>query len=378
MKLNVAILGCRGVPNAYGGFEQFAEQLSVRLVEKGHQVHVYNSSIHPYKKDSWKGVNIIHCSDWEDKLGTMGQFVYDWNCINDSRKRNFDIILQLGYTSNSVWYWRWPRNAVHILNMDGLEWKRTKYSKPVRHFLKKAESLAANHADYMIADSMGIQEHIVRTYNKTPTFIPYAAEPFTDPDASVLDAFLLQPNSYYLSVSRLEPENNIEMIINGYLASGMDHNLVIVGAVNSYGKKLQERYGNGRIKFVGSIFDKKILNNLRYYCSLHFHGHSVGGTNPSLLEAMACQANIAAHNNIFNNAVLGAKAEYFTTAEEVTHIIDSKSYLASEHERRKHNFRKIIDTYNWDTVVEAYENLMFTAIGLRTEAMVPSFVHQIA
>jgi hypothetical protein len=139
--MKIGILGTRGIPNAYGGFEQFAEHLSCGLVKKGHEVFVYNSNLHPYQQTEWHGVQIIHCRDLENKLGTAGQFVYDWNCINDSRKREFDILLHLGYTSDSIWHWRWPRKTIHIVNMDGLEWKRSKYNKPTQRFLKWAESL---------------------------------------------------------------------------------------------------------------------------------------------------------------------------------------------------------------------------------------------
>jgi len=102
--MRIAILGTRGVPNYYGGFEQFAEFFSVYLVQKGHTVFVYNSHDHPFQETSFHGVNIIHQHDPEYKLGTFGQFIYDYNCIMDSRKRNFDVILQLGYTSNSIWF----------------------------------------------------------------------------------------------------------------------------------------------------------------------------------------------------------------------------------------------------------------------------------
>ena len=123
-------MGSRGIPNRYGGFEQFAEYIAPALVEKGHQVYVYNSSAHPYREKSWKNVNILRGYDPEDKIGTAGQFIYDFNCILDSRKRNFDIILQLGYTSSSVWSFLYPKKPVLITNMDGLEWKRSKYSQP--------------------------------------------------------------------------------------------------------------------------------------------------------------------------------------------------------------------------------------------------------
>src|SRR5688500_16446735 len=135
MALKIAILGTRGIPNNYGGFEQIAGYLSKGLVEKGHSVTVYNSHKHPYKESIWNGVEIVRCFDPEFLIGTAGQFVYDLNCILHVRKRRFDIILMLGYTSSSVWKDLYPKNAVLITNMDGLEWKRPKYSKPVRKFL---------------------------------------------------------------------------------------------------------------------------------------------------------------------------------------------------------------------------------------------------
>ena len=122
--MKIGILGTRGIPNAYGGFEQFAEHLSIGLHERGHEVFVYNSSLHPYKETEWKNVKIIHCRDLENKIGTAGQFIYDLNCIRDARKRGFDVLLHLGYTSDSLWHRLWPGKAINIVNMDGLEWSR--------------------------------------------------------------------------------------------------------------------------------------------------------------------------------------------------------------------------------------------------------------
>ncbi|HEY2720476.1 MAG TPA: DUF1972 domain-containing protein, partial [Chitinophagaceae bacterium] len=189
--MKIGILGTRGIPNAYGGFEQFAEHLSTGLVQKGHEVFVYNSSLHPYKQKNWQGVHIVHCKDREDQLGTAGQFVYDWNCINDARKRDFDILLHLGYTSDSVWHWRWPKKAINVVNMDGMEWKRSKYSKLIRRFLRWAESLAAKNANIMIADSPCIQKYILKTYKKNPVHIPYGAEIFSRPNPSILRKYSL-------------------------------------------------------------------------------------------------------------------------------------------------------------------------------------------
>jgi glycosyltransferase involved in cell wall biosynthesis len=378
MNLKIGILGSRGIPNAYGGFEEFAQHLAEGMVNKGHEVFVYNSSLHPYKEKTWRGVHIIHCTDWEDKLDAAGQFIYDFNCITDARKRNYDILLQLGYTSNSIWHWLWPRRAINIVNMDGLEWKRTQYSKPVQQFIKKAEAWAAKYSDYMVADSSGIQQHISDTYQQQSILIPYAAEVFTQPNASIPEQFHLSPFAYYLIVSRLEPENNVDMIIEGFLNSKQDGELVIVGGINKFGKRWQTKYSNEKIKFIGSIYDKNVLNNLRYFSRLHFHGHSVGGTNPSLLEAMACQCNIAAHNNVFNRAILLDEAEYFSNSAQVSAILNSEEYRIESAVRKQKNLKKINEVYNWEKIVNAYETLMVNAIHTRARQLAPSAIRQIA
>jgi glycosyltransferase involved in cell wall biosynthesis len=359
MKLKIGILGTRGIPNAYGGFEQFAQHLSYGLSQKGHEVFVYSSSLHFYQQKQWQGVNIIHCKDWEDKIGTAGQFVYDWNCITDSRKRGFDILLHLGYTSDSAWHWRWPKKPVNIVNMDGLEWKRSKYSKPAQWFLKRAEAWAAEYADHLIADSTAIREYLLSSYHKHSTYIPYGAEIFNDPDPSVLLEFNLQPQQYYLTVSRMEPENNVEMIINGYLNSAQTVPLIIVGGVmNKSGKSWAKKYTSEKIKFLGGIYDKTILNNLRFFSKLHFHGHSAGGTNPSLLEAMACGCRIAAHENIFNRAILQNEADYFSNAGGIAAIINHLNDDVLIRQRKQANIEKIKSVYNWDKIINTYEDLM--------------------
>ncbi len=358
-RLKIGILGSRGIPNRYGGYEQCAEYLSVGLADKGHEVYVYNSSNHEYKGSNWKGVQLIHCNDPENKLGTIGQFIYDWNCISDARKRDFDIILQLGYTSSSIWYWRWPK-TINIVNMDGLEWKRSKYSKPVQKFLKYAEKLAANNADILIADSTGIQQHLKNAYNKTSFYIPYGSEIFTDPNESGLKKYALIPFHYNLLIARMEPENNIEMIIQASIKSRKEQPLVIVGSTkNKYGVYLQQKYKESKkIQFIGGVYDKNVINNLRYFSRIYFHGHSVGGTNPSLLEAMGCKALIAAHDNIFNKAILVDNAFYFSNVEQCTAIIKAVENRMAFKEMIDNNFAKIKTVYTWESITTQYEHVM--------------------
>jgi glycosyltransferase involved in cell wall biosynthesis len=370
--MKIGILGTRGIPNAYGGFEQFAQHLAKGLVEKGHDVSVYNSNNHPYKESTWNGVHIIYCYDPEDKIGTVGQFVYDYNCLRDASKREFDVLLQLGYTSSSVWYRNWPKKATNIVNMDGLEWKRTKYNKPTRRFLKWAERLAVNYGDVLIADSIGIKDYIRKKYQKEAFYIPYGAD---IPDSfyeSAITEFQVEKNQYFLLIARMEPENNIETVILGYLQSDHPYPLVVIGSTeNKYGQSLLKKYASTTIRFPGAIYDQATINALRHYSVLYFHGHSVGGTNPSLLEAMACGCSIAAHNNIFNKAILADSAFYFSSAEDVKNIIHQPLVNAIVNHWKILNIEKIEKTYNWKTIINDYESIFLRAIQLKNNQPMP-------
>lgn len=356
--MKIAIIGTRGIPNNYGGFEQFAEYLAKGLVKKGYDVSVYNSHSHPYRKKVWNGVKIIHKYDPENILGTSGQFIYDLNCILSLRKRSFDIILQLGYTSSSIWSGFLPKNGVVVTNMDGLEWKRTKYPIIVKKFLLYAEKWAVYSSDYLISDSVGIQDYLKKKYQCNSEFIAYGATNFSLASfQKVVDTYAwLKKYKYDMLVARMEPENNIETILDGFLRTKVERFFLVIGGYkNNYGNYLYQKYSKDkRVKFLGGIYDIELLNNLRYYSNLYFHGHSVGGTNPSLLEAMASKALVCAHDNTFNRSILGEEGLYFNTSEDVRRAIDEISKSSFDGFLSK-NSKKIEQSYSWDTIVNKYE-----------------------
>lgn len=356
--MKIAILGTRGVPNFYGGFEQFAEYFSVYLAEKGHEVYVYNSHNHPYQEKTFKGVHIIHQYDPEFKIGTAGQFIYDLNCILDLRKRNFDIVLQLGYTSSSVWHRLLPKKPIIVTNMDGLEWKRTKYSKAVQKVLLYAEKLAVKSSDYLVSDSIGIQKYLQEKYSKNSTYIAYGAELFVNANQEILAQYEVERQQFNMLIARLEPENNIETILDGVVLSGDATPMLVIGNHNTkFGNYLEEKFRHyPSIRFLGAVYNLEHLDNLRYFSNLYFHGHSVGGTNPSLLEAMASGALIMAHRNEFNHAILQENACYFSDAEEVKNLL-LKTKKSDNLQFIQNNVKAIAEEYNWNRINDKYLQL---------------------
>ena len=355
--MRIALLGTRGIPNHYGGFEQFADILSQGLVQKGHDIFVYCSKNHPYTESKYKGVNLIHRLDPESKIGTVGQFIYDLVCMFHARNQKYDIVYLLGYTSSSIWQSILKNKTIVITNMDGLEWKRSKYSIKVQKFLKYAEKIAVNQSDYLVADSIGIQSYLFENYKVNSTYLPYGSYVFNTPSSKCLLKYNLNEYEYDILIARFEPENNIEMILDAFSKSTTAHKLILIGGYEktSFGKDMYKKFSsNTRIMFLGAIYNQEELNNLRYYSNLYFHGHTVGGTNPSLLEAMGSNSLICYHNNEFNETIIGLDGFAFFSSQELTTIIDQT--IKSDHiEKLKSNIEKIRGIYSWEIIINQYE-----------------------
>ncbi len=354
--MKIAILGTRGIPNKYGGFEQCAEKLSKQWVEEGHKVVVYNVDEHEYKESEWNGVEIRHIFAKESKFGIWGTFAYDYLCLKDAVKDDFDIILNLGYVPSALFFrLKKKTKAKFITNVDGMEWQRAKWNSLLKKFIKFCERLTVKHSDALICDNPGIKDYFLNKYSVEGFCIPYGAEIFNSPDLTVLDEYNVAKEKYFMLIARLEPENNIEMILEGYVLSEAEEPFLVVGNYKTkYGQYLKNKFEHkGNIKFLGAIYNYDKLSTLRMFAKLYFHGHSVGGTNPSLLEAMASKAYIAAHNNEFNRYVLEDNAFYFENEFEVRDIIRKFSEKSRNLVTEK-NLQKIVDYYNWNLIVRKY------------------------
>lgn len=369
--MKIAFVSTRGIPNNYGGFEQFAEYISVGMAQRGHEVVVYSPKFHPYQESTYKGVRIKHIYSPETWMGSsVGSFFYDFASLRDAlKKEDFDIIYEAGYTSiipAYIWFnVKKRKRPIFTTNMDGLENKRSKFSPMVRRFLDWEEKMAVKYSHYLIADNMGIHDYYKEKYGKESKFLAYGADIHDDFKAEYLEEFGLKSEEYYILIARLEPENNIVMAIEGYLHSKENGRrpLIVVGKTNTpHGKELVEKYGNERnVEFVGGIYDFKKLDSVRHFSKAYFHGHSVGGTNPSLLEAMAAGCFIFAHDNIFSRAVLKENAFYYPSADKVTEYLNRIDTIAegSKIQYTARNIEVIRNEYSWESLIDKHEKYFY-------------------
>lgn len=359
--MKIAILGTRGIPNNYGGFEQFAQFISVGLVKKGHEVTVYSPHSHPYGASEFDGVKIIKVFSPENRMGPMANFIYDHYCLKDALSRSFDIIYEAGYATVAFSYIMLKVRCAKpfiVTNMDGIEWKRSKWNFATRKLILLLESISIKYSDYLISDNVNIRQFYLDRYKAETEFIAYGAEVIREISPAPLTAYHVREREFYLLIARLEPENNIEMILDGYIGSGSSFPFIVIGnADTGYGNYLKAKYPDLSIRFIGGVYDKVSLDALRYGSKMYFHGHSVGGTNPSLLEAMGTGALIAAHGNGFNLSVLKSSGLYFQNANEIAEIIVQAENKDSDlHNELRRRAQEIIESeYNWDLIIHRYE-----------------------
>jgi glycosyltransferase involved in cell wall biosynthesis len=362
LKMKIAIIGTRGIPARYGGFETFAEELSVRLAKKGTDITVFCDRREEQEPD-YKGVKLQYI----DCLKSDNPLLYYFKSILKAGKAN-NILIICGSPGALFLFNRvFTKRTKYIINVDGIEHFRSKWSFLHRLLLLFSERCAVKYSDYIIADSAGIKKYLSESYRIRPeklVQIEYGAYNISHACQDLIEEYNLEPFKYYLVVSRLEPENNIEMILKGYQKSGTDMPLLIVGGFRN--KKYVECLKKMNIKntlFANGIYDKEKLKALRFYCKAYLHGHSVGGTNPSLLEALGCGNIVIAHDNVFNREVTESKMFYFNDTEECAAAIKKTCELDHEEEKnlKLYSQARIRDYYNWDRIADVY-NLFLNKI----------------
>ena len=354
--MKIAIIGTRGIPDFYRGFEKTAQFIALGLAEKGHDVTVYSSHNHAYQEKEWKGIRLIHAYDPEYKLGGIGNFIYDYNCLKLIKNQQFDVLLQFGATS-SIWSWLMPKGMLTISNIYSLEWKRSHYGYLASKLLKLAERFAGHYSHSIVSDSHVVMQHFQTNYNKGVEVIPQGVASFKPSRQEILGEFALSPFGYDLYVGSLEPNGSLDMILSGVVAGKAKRPFIVVGNCSTkMGKILTDKYGNySHIRFLGSIYNSEKLNHLRFYSNLYFYGYAGDGSTHLLLEAMAAHCLISAYNNESNRNILGDNAFYYTNANQVTEQLTANLNKEEVYlEWINRNQQKITEVYNWDVVLRQY------------------------
>lgn len=357
----IAILGTRGIPARYGGFETFADEIAQRLVREGISVTVFCEDTGGEQPKQYCGASLKYVP--APRLGPFTTIVYDLRCLWRAR-RGYDVVYMLGYGVSLFCFLPRLFGTRVWINMDGLEWARSKWSWTARVWLKTMEAMAMWTPNRIIADAEAIRTNLAMRYRHMPnaSVIPYGAVIVDQPPSThILEEWNLHPDSYYLLVCRLEPENHVLEILRGYAATGSSLPLIVVGDHRHQTPYVTQLLAvqDTRIHFVGSIYEQEKLRTLRFYCRAYFHGHCVGGTNPSLLEAMGCGNAVIAHDNPFNREVAGDAAHYFTSESDLSILVEQLEKNEADRTAMRYQARKIIaNRYTWEMVTGDYLSLL--------------------
>lgn len=380
---HVFIIGSRGLPAQYGGFETFVDQLVSHQVSPDIQYHVAclsNNQAHQHF--DYKGVDCFTIK--APKLGPARVIAYDMMAINYALKliKKQGIKQPIFYVlGNTIGAFVAPfARKIHkiggrfYINPDGLEWKRAKWTKPIQAYLKYSEKIMTRHADLVISDNPGIESYIKEAYpwSKT-TYIAYGTDlsptSLNSQDRKVREFYhkwQTQEKNYYLILGRFVPENNYETAIREFMASSTKRDLVIIcnHEGNPYFEELRSRTGfdqDPRVKFVGTVYDQDLLKYIRKEAFAYIHGHEVGGTNPGLLEALAQTDLNLVLGVSFNQTVAKDSAQYWTKETgNLAHLIDQVDSLEDVSEwgqRAKANMKQ---NFTWEKIVGEYEELFLS------------------
>lgn len=361
MKNNVAIIGTAGVPANYGGFETLTEYL-VHFLGRDLDLTVYCSSkLYPARQSEYKGAKLKYVA-----LDANGAQSIPYDIISlFQAARTADTILILGVSGCVVlplFRLFYPRKKL-VINIDGLEHRRDKWGTWARRFLKLSESVAVRFGDAIITDNKGIQVYVQQEYRRDSHLIAYGGDHAAACETVPISEYCL-PERYAFSVCRIEPENNVHMIVDAF-ARGGGLPLVMVGNWESseYGREIRSRYvACENIHLLDPIYDLGKLKTLRSQSLIYLHGHSAGGTNPSLVEAMWLGCPVLAFDCNFNRYTTENKALYFSTAEELAHTVatidqprlDKVGTDLLEVAQRR---------YRWETIAKNYFDLLDQTVG---------------
>lgn len=356
------ILGTRGIPAQHGGFETFAEHLSLYLAARGWKVTVYcqDEGKGDIYHSTWQGVHRVHVPVVGS--GAASTISFDWKVACHATHQN-GILLTLGYNTAIFNVLQCIKGQTNLINMDGIEWKRDKWGVIAKTWFWLNERAGAWVGTHLIADHPMIKEHLsTRVNHKKITMIPYGGDDISHADPEKLKPYEIEPYEFSIIIARPEPENSFLEMVTAFSQKKRDHKLVVLGSFkpdeNSFHKSVIDA-ASDEVIFPGAIYDPKIVQSLRYFSRFYLHGHRVGGTNPSLVEALGAGCAVIAHDNHFNRWVVGDAAEYFKDEASCSIIIDQligdleKANLMKDASKQRY-----YECFTWEKVLEQYENTL--------------------
>lgn len=360
---HLQILGIRGIPGQHGGFETFAEYLAPYLVGRGWDVTVYCQSIDAeaggITEDVWRGVRRITIPVRSDDA--YGSLVFDRKSIQLASRRP-GLCLVLGYNTAILTLLLRARGKTFVTNMDGIEWKRAKWSLPFKAWFYLNDWIGSLVSHHLIADHPRISEHLSRrTRPRHITMIPYGAEPIEAADPAPLARLGVAPGQYLLAICRPEPENLMLELVRAFSSARRGRKFVVLGHYaedNPYHRAVRQA-ASDEVIFPGAIYEKAVVRALRLHARAYVHGHTVGGTNPSLVEALGAGNAVIAHDNPFNRWVAGEGQFYFadegTCAERMALALKDEGRLAFARVRARARFEA---HFTWENILGQYEALL--------------------
>lgn len=357
--LKIAIIGSRGYPHVYSGYETLIKELSERLVEKGCEVTVYcHRNLFKEKPAVVNGIKLVYVPTIETK--SLSQLIHSFLSMCHAVVSDVDIVFAVNAANGPFGLISKIFGKPTAINVDGLEWLRPKWNGLGALYFKTAAKLSTILYDQIINDSDEMRKVYLEEFKKESVVIAYGATVKKSEDPSLIDQWPITPQEYYLVVGRMIPDNNADIIVKGFLASNSTKKMVVVGDVfykDDYADKLKS-IKDDRLIFTGYVYDPKILASLYQNCFVYAHGHEFGGTNPTMIKAMAYGCAIMALNTVFNKEML-ANGLYGIYFEKNSEAVQKQIDYTDQHLEKMKNLREnshlgVTDKYNWDCITNQY------------------------
>lgn len=358
----VRILGTHGVPANYGGFETAAENIALHLRDRGWDVTVYCQPVGrgPITEDDWQGLHRVNVP--VEREGWLGTVWFDFRSIRHASKHR-DVCLTFGYNTAVFNVWQRVLAIPNVINMDGIEWSRARWGRFQKTILWINERIGCRVGNLLIADHPVIAEHLARLVETDKiTTITYGAHAIAGASVEPALNLGLEPGGYMTMICRPVPENNVIELITAFSRERRNHRLVVLGTlqpdIDPYHRAVLEA-ASDEVVFPGAIYDPDVVSALRFHSSVYAHGHTVGGTNPSLVEALAAGNPVIAHDNVYNRWVAAEGAVYFSTIGQAARHIDEllenpeRRQRMSEASRRRH-----AEEFTWEHIGGQYEEVL--------------------